>query len=294
MDLKIGLVIDDRYRIDHKLGVGGMAEVYEANDIINKVRVAIKIIKNEMMDNPVNLKRFQNETMIAASLNHPNIVKVLNQGTMDNRPYFVQEFVSGQTIKEVLDYRSHFTLEEACSYMIQLLGALNYAHQHNVIHRDIKPENMFLLPDGTVKLGDFGIASCEDVAATISENSDKIIGSVHYLAPEVCRGNHANVVSDIYACGVTFFEFVTGHVPFSGNSAINVVLSQIKDKFPSPKKYIKDCPKELENIIFKCCAKKPSDRYQNARELCDDIIKFKNDPDSIKKKGFFAKLFGFR
>ncbi len=292
MPLKIGSLVDGRYRITARIGHGGMAEVYEGNDIITKRTVAIKLIRRDVMDNPVNLKRFKNEASIAASLNHPNIVKVFNHGTIEGVPYIANEYIKGQNLKEVLDFRSSLPIDEAIDYMSQLASALDCAHMHGIVHRDVKPENIYVMGDGTIKLGDFGIAQT-DTKNEFSGND--IVGSVHYLAPEITSGKPASAQSDIYAAGVTFFELITGHVPFVKEKAVDIAVAHIKEKFPSPKKYLPNCPKEVERVIFKCTKKNPNERYSSANELYKDLMDLKNNPKILKeKKGIFARIFGFK
>ena len=294
MPLKIGTVVDGRYRINARIGHGGMAEVYEAIDVINKRIVAIKLIREDVMQNPVNLKRFENEAMIAASLNHPNIIKVYNHGMIDGRPYIANEYIKGQTLKDVLDFRGALSIEEALYVMLQLSSTMAYAHQHNIIHRDIKPQNMYLLPDGTLKLGDFGIAQADGINDGLTATGD-IIGSVYYLAPEISKGGQASIQSDIYAAGVTFFELITGHVPFVKDNAVNIAVAHIKEKFPSPKKYLPTCPKEIERIIFKATKKSLRERYKSMEELYDDLLLLKENPTLYKdKRSLFARIFGFK
>lgn len=293
MPLKIGSLVDNRYRVSARIGHGGMAEVYEGNDIIGKKTVAIKLIRKDVMENPVNLIRFKNEATIAASLNHPNIVKVYNHGTVDGVPYIANEFIKGQNLKQVLDFRSSVPIEEAVDYMIQLASALDYAHSHGIVHRDVKPDNLYVMGDGTIKLGDFGIAQT-DATSQITSKDSEIVGSVHYLAPEITSGKPATGQSDIYSAGVTFFELITGHVPYIKNSAIDIAVSHINEKFPSPKKYLPNCPKEIERIIFKCVKKNPKERYATAKELHDDLAALKGEKGLKEKKGFFRRLFGFK
>lgn len=292
MSIKIGSLIDERYRVRERIGHGGMAEVYEALDIIYRRPVAIKLIREDVMKNPVNLRRFRNEVMLAASLNHPNIVKVLNHGTVEGRPYIVNEYISGQTLKDTLDFRNQLPLDEAVSIMIQLTSGLSCAHCHNIVHRDIKPQNIFFMPDGTIKLGDFGIA--ESSTLTNVGPSGEIIGSVHYLAPEISKGKPATILSDIYSTGVTFFELITGRVPFSSADAVSIAISHIREKFPSPKKYLPNCPKEIERIILKCCEKNPKNRYQSAKELYDELNSLKERGIPKEKKGLLSRIFGFK
>ena len=294
MPLKIGSLVDNRYRVTARIGHGGMAEVYEGHDIMRKRTVAIKVIRADVMNNPVNLIRFTNEATIAASLNHPNIVKVYNHGTIDGVPYIANEYIKGQNLKEVLDFRSSLPLNEAIDYMTQLASALSYAHQHGIVHRDVKPDNLYAMGDGTIKLGDFGIAQT-DATAQLTSKDTEIVGSVHYLAPEITSGKPATAQSDIYSAGVTFFELITGHVPYIKNSAVDIAVAHVKEKFPSPKKYLPNCPKEVERIIFKCVKKNPRERYASADELYNDLMTLKNNPKALKeKKGFFARLFGFK
>lgn len=294
MAFKIGSLVDGRYRITARIGHGGTAEVYEANDIYRKKIVALKIIREEITDNPINLKRFNNETTIAASLTHPNIVKVYDNGYIDGLPYIVNEYIKGQTLKDLLDFRGSLSLQEALDYMIQLSSALLYAHQHFIIHRDVKPDNIFILPDGSIKLGDFGIAQI-DTGNKIENEEKDILGSVYYLAPEISQGNPATPQSDIYAAGVTLYEMLTGKVPFIKDKAIDIAVAHIKEKFPSIRKILPNCPKEIERIINKCTKKNPKERYNSAKDLVSDLQEIKNNPELLKeKKSFFSRLFGFK
>lgn len=288
--MKTGDLIDDRYRVIRALGEGGMAVVYLAEDIISNKEVAVKIIKEETMKNPVNLTRFEREARAAASLNHQNIVRVINLGTHDNRPYMVNEFIKGKTLRDTLNVRGKFSFLEACDIMYQLCSAVLFAHQHGVIHRDIKPQNVFITVDGMVKLGDFGIATFQNGSHVT--RSEVVVGSVHYLAPEISQGNPATPQSDIYALGITFFELITGRVPFDDESAVTVALKHIKEKFPSVRKFNPKTPACLEKVIVKACAKSPLDRYRSVFDMRRDIEKILRDPDSIKeKRGLFARLF---
>lgn len=283
-------LIDDRYKVIKVLGEGGMAIVYLAEDIITNKEVAVKIIKEETMKNPVNLTRFEREARAAASLNHQNIVRVINLGTFDSRPYMVNEYIKGKTLRDTLNVRGKFSFLEACDIMYQLCSAVLFAHQHGVIHRDIKPQNVFITVDGTVKLGDFGIATFQNGAHVT--RSEVVVGSVHYLAPEISQGNPATPQSDIYAIGVTFFELITGRVPFDDESALTVALKHIKEKFPSVRKFNPKTPQAIEKIILKACGKSPLDRYRTVFDMRKDIEKILRNPDLIKeKKGFLARLF---
>lgn len=287
--MNINDIIDERYRIVRILGEGGMAIVYLANDLISKKDVALKIIKEETMKNPVNLTRFEREARAAASLNHQNIVHVINLGTHEGRPYMVTELIKGQTLREALNVRGKFSFIEACDIMYQLCSAALHAHQHGVIHRDVKPQNVFITVDGTIKLADFGIATFENASRVT--RSEVVVGSVHYLAPEISQGNQATPQSDIYALGITFFELITGRVPFDDDSAVTVALKHIKEKFPSPRKYNSKTPSIIEKIIYKACSKNPIDRYKSAFDMRKDIDRILRDPSLIKKKSLLDRIF---
>ncbi len=289
-EIRTGDVIDERYRIIKELGEGGMAIVYEAYDMIIKKNVAIKIIREDTMKNPINITRFEREARAAASLSSPNIVRVINIGTHDHRPYMVNELVVGQTLSDALKKRGKFSFLEAIDIMYGLTSAVMDAHRHNVIHRDIKSQNVFLTPDGTVKLGDFGIATFQNANARLTR-SEVVVGSIHYLAPEIYKGGNATPQSDIYSLGVTFFELITGRVPYEDESAISVALKHTNDKFPSAKKYNPQTPKIIDKIIQKACAKDLSKRYSSAFEMRKDIARIRNDPSLIRKKSFFERLF---
>ncbi len=288
--MKLQDIIDERYKIKSLLGEGGMAVVYLADDLIARKEVAIKIIKEDTMKNPVNLTRFEREARAAASLNHQNIVRVINIGTYEGRPYMVNELIKGQTLRDVLNVRGKLSVLEACDIMYQLCSAVLHAHQHGVIHRDIKPQNVYMTADSTIKLGDFGIATFQNASRVT--RSEVVVGSVHYLAPEISQGNPASIKSDIYALGITFFELLTGKVPFDDESPVTVALKHIKDKLPSVRKFNPKVPQCVEKIINKACEKNPQSRYKSAFEMRKDIDRIIRDPSIIKKKSFFQKLFG--
>ncbi len=294
MAIKYGSIVDERYRITSRVGHGGMAEVFEATDIISKKIVAIKFIREDVMSNPVNLKRFENEASIVAQLNDPNIVKIYNHGIVEGRPYIAYEYISGQSLKEALDFRTRFSLFEAVDIMLQLTSALNAAHNKFIVHRDVKPDNIFIMADGTIKLGDFGIAQADFIQSNLT-STNEVVGSVHYMAPEIAKGEPATSKSDIYAAGVTFYELLSGHLPFERSNPVDVAVSQVKDKFPPIKKYVPNCPKEVERIIDKAVKKNPKERYASIMEMHNDIKALKDNPNTLKeKKSFLSKIFGFK
>ena len=272
-----GTLIGGRYKIEgDPIGSGGMANVYKATDIVTGNPVAIKMIKDENMRDKMNLERFNREAQTTASLQNPNIVRVLNVGNYEGRPFIVNEYIPGKTLRQVLDQRGRLPIPEALDAMAQLCRAMLYAHRNLVIHRDIKPENIFLMPDGTIKLGDFGIATFMN-SAHITKTQN-VVGSIHYLAPEISAGGQATPQSDIYSMGITFFELITGKVPFEGDTPMKVAMGHANTKFPNIRKFNSECPESVAKIIYRCCAKNPLDRYQSVYDL-----RVKNNPQMVQK-----------
>jgi eukaryotic-like serine/threonine-protein kinase len=286
-------IIDERYQIIRELGEGGFAFVYQAEDLITGKEIALKIIKENAIKTQDNVTRFEREARASASLNHPNIVKVVNIGYHHHLPYMASELIKGKTLRGQLDEIKRLSFAKASEVMYQLCEAVSFAHSYLVVHRDIKPDNVFMTPDEMVKLGDFGIAFFEN-AHRVTQ-SQVIIGSVHYLPPEVTNGQSPTFRSDIYSLGVTFFELITGRVPFEGNNQINVAMMHIKEKFPSPRIFNHATPKALEKIILKACRKNPNDRYRSVIEMQKDIKALLDNPKLIQpRRSFWAKLLGFK
>lgn len=275
-------IIDDRYKIIETAGSGGMATVYKAHDLITDKDVAIKMLKPETAAEKINLSRFEREARTAASLNHQNIVKVVNVGTYDGNPYMVNEYVDGQNLRQVLDIRGKFSFLEALDIMYQLCSAVMYAHAHGVIHRDIKPQNIFLTSDGIIKLGDFGIATFSNSVHVTREAS--LVGTVQYLAPEIPNHREGNDRSDIYSMGITFFELITGRVPFDGDNSFQIMMKQMNEPFPNIKKYNPKTPECIEKIIYKAVEKKPENRYISAEMMRKAIERILRDPTLLEKK----------
>lgn len=291
--IEIGMKIDGRYRIEGRIAHGGMADIYEAFDIILKKSVALKIMREDMMDNPKNIERFEHECIASASLNNINIVKVYSHGVIDGRPYMANEYVEGRTLRDKLNIASGHNLLplEACEVMLQLTTGVQYIHEHGLVHRDLKPDNLFYLPDGSIKITDFGIAT--KIGEDTSE--DAIAGTVYYCAPEILMGGKATFASDVYSMGIIFFEILTGTIPFDGTTAEEVAMAHIKKHFPEPSKYLTSIPKSLDKIVIKACRKRPEERYANAFLMMEDIKKVLADKDNFKeKKSLLSRLFGFK
>ncbi|MCQ3034841.1 MAG: serine/threonine protein kinase [Bacilli bacterium] len=291
--LKIDDFIDG-YRITGRLGSGGMAEVYQASDFYTKKLVAIKIIKEELCKDKVQLERFNNEAAFCADLQHPNIIKVYSRGVFEDRPYVAYEYIKDDTLLEKIAIYSHYSLKESCMIMIQLCDAIGYIHDSNIVHRDIKPSNVFYLSNGIVKVGDFGI-SCTITEGNMEEEKEKIVGSVHYLAPELCRGHKPTVQSDIYALGITFFEMLTGTPPFAEGSANDIAKAHIKKAIPSVHEYVPELNKNVDYVIGKACAKNPQDRYSNCMEFKKDIQALLDNKDNFTpKRNIIKRIFGLK
>lgn len=290
--IKIGDRIDGRYRIVSRIASGGMADVYEASDLIYRRIVSIKVMKEELLKDPVNLARFNNETAAAASLNHPNIVKVYGRGYVDGRPYMANEYIKGQTLRDKLNFSISLSLLDACGVLLQLTSGIDYIHRHGIIHRDIKPDNLFYLSDGSIKISDFGIAA--PIGTRLGD--DAIQGTIYYCAPEVLTGAPASIANDIYSMGVVFYECLTGQVPFDGASLEEVAIKQLKKRFPEPSKLVPGLPKSIERIIITACRKRPEERYLTAAAMHEDIVEAMKDKGSFKKekKGLLSRIFGFK
>ncbi len=276
-------VFANRYNLIRKLGEGGMADVYLAYDALLDREVAIKLLRSSMALDPVSLLRFQREANSASSLNHPNIVEIFDVGEDEGNHYIIMEYVKGKTLKQLIAQRGAMENHEAISIMDQLVSAVCEAHEKNIIHRDIKPQNVIVKDDGTVKMADFGIATVADTLQLTQ--ADTVMGSVHYLAPELARGESASFQSDIYALGITFYELLTGQVPHHGEQAVQIAMKHLKDEIPSVRDFNASLPQSIENIIIKATAKNKRLRYLNTQEMLDDLRTCLSD-----KKRNVAKL----
>ncbi|MBR0230139.1 MAG: serine/threonine protein kinase, partial [Erysipelotrichaceae bacterium] len=263
-------VIGNRYIVVKLIGEGGMADVYLAVDSILKREVAVKVLRGDLNEDPVNLQRFQREASAITNLSHPNIVEVYDVGEDNHRSYFVMEYVPGKTLKQLTKQRGAVNPTEAVNIMKQLVSATAHAHHNGIIHRDIKSQNVLIKDDGTVKLSDFGIAATGDSQQLTQ--TDTVMGSVHYLAPELARGESATVQSDIYSLGIVFYEMLTGDVPFRGDTAVQIALKHMHDEIPSVRAFNPDLPQAVENIIIKATAKDKGLRYASADDMYDDLI----------------------
>ena len=262
-------IIAERYELIDLLGQGGMADVYLAKDTILNRTIAIKILRTSLAKDPIYIARFQREASAAAALSHKNIVEIYDVGEDNNQYYIVMEYVPGTTLKELVLKRGALHVMEAIDIMKQVLSGTARAHQMGIIHRDLKPQNILVTDSGVAKIADFGIASISSVSHFTQ--TDVIMGSLHYLAPELARGEKATVQSDIYALGIVFYELLRGQVPFNGESPVNIALKHMQEDLPSLLEFNPTIPQSVENIIIKATAKNLNDRYSNAVDMLDDL-----------------------
>ena len=277
-DKYIGKMLDDRYEILEVIGEGGMAIVYRALDHRLNRDVAVKIMRDEMAADEEFRRRFCTESHAVAMLSHPNIVAVYDVSHNDNVEYIVMELVDGITLKQYMERKGVVAWKEVVHFTKQISKALAHAHERGIIHRDIKPQNIMLLRDGTIKVGDFGIAALEN---EVYENNGEAIGSIHYIAPEQARGECPDARSDIYSLGVMMYEMLTGGLPFTGNTLGEIAVQHMNAKPVPPHEKNPEIPLELERITLKAMSAELSERYQSANELLSDLEAFIHTPVTI-------------
>lgn len=264
-------VVANRYEVVQHIGQGGMADVFLAIDTILNRHVAIKILRSDQSTDAISILRFEREAQAATTLAHPNIVEIYDVGEYKNHHYIVMEYVAGKTLKKVIRDRAPLLNLEAVDTMRQLTSAVAEAHKRGIIHRDIKPQNVIVKSDGSLKILDFGIATAKGSAQLTQANN--VMGSVHYLAPELAKGEPASPQSDIYALGIVFYEMLTGDVPFKADQAIQIALQHMREPMPSVRKANPNVPQSVENIIIRATAKNPKLRYQSCDEMLNDLEK---------------------
>lgn len=276
MDKFVGKRLDGRYEIEEIVGVGGMSVVYKAHDEIDDRTVAVKILKEELLQNEEFRRRFKNESKAIAVMDHPNIVKVYDVGFGDRVQYIVEEYIDGITLKEYIERQGVLPWKDALYFATQILRALQHAHDKGIVHRDIKPQNIMLLQDGTIKVTDFGIARfARSEQRTVT---DKAIGSVHYISPEQAKGEATDAKSDLYSVGVLLYEMLTGKLPFDADSAVSVAIMQLQNEPIKPSTLNPEIPEGLEEITLRAMQKNPAERYSSAAEMLSDIETFRRNP----------------
>ena len=279
MDNYVGKRLDGRYEIQEIVGVGGMSVVYKAYDNVDDRVVAVKILKDEFLTNDDFVRRFKNESKAIALLSHPNIVKVYDVSFGEKLQYIVMEYVDGITLKEYIQKQGAITWNDALFFTTQILKALQHAHDKGIVHRDIKPQNIILLPNGNIKVADFGIARFS--RSETRTLTDTAIGSVHYISPEQAKGEFTDEKADIYSVGVVLYEMLAGKVPFEAESAVSVALMQLQNNAKRLTEINPDIPLGLEQICIHAMQKDPKDRYQSATEMLLDVEEVINNPKTV-------------
>jgi beta-lactam-binding protein with PASTA domain/tRNA A-37 threonylcarbamoyl transferase component Bud32 len=265
-DTLINTLFDGRYRILRKLGAGGMANVYLAEDEELGRRVAIKILNDRYANDELFIERFRREAKSAAGLSHPNIVSIYDRGQAESTYYIAMEVIEGRSLKELILTRGPLSIGQAIAYTLEMLEALRFAHRHGIIHRDIKPHNILI--GERLKVTDFGIARA---GASQMTEAGSIMGTAQYLSPEQARGAPVTASSDLYSIGIVLYEMLTGKVPFTGDSAIEIAMKHLNELPKPPSKLRPEIPEELDQVVLRALVKAPEDRYQTAEEFAEDL-----------------------
>ncbi len=267
-DTQPGHAFDGRYRVLGRLGVGGMATVYLAEDSSLGRKVALKVMSERYAEDGEFVERFRREAQAAARLNHPNIIAVYDRGEADGRPYIAMEYLQGRTLKQVIQKEGALDPERAIAFAMQILAGLRYAHEHGVVHRDVKPHNVLVGDDGRVKVTDFGIAHAGDPQMT---EVGSIVGTAQYLSPEQARGRSVGPQTDIYSLGVVLYELLAGRVPFQGDSSVAIAMQHVSDEPPPLRSLAPLVPESLAMVVAHAMLKQASQRYGSADEFAADL-----------------------
>src|SRR6186997_3030958 len=263
-----GTLVADRYRLERKLGSGGMADVWLAEDQELGRHVAVKILHERYANDEQFVERFRREATHAAGLSHPNIVSIYDRGVAGGSYYIVMEYIEGRTLKELIVTRGPCPVPVAISYTRQILAALRYAHKNGIIHRDIKPHNVLVDREGRVKVADFGIARA---GASEMTEAGSIVGTAQYLSPEQARGAPVDESSDLYSTGIVLYELLTGTVPFTGETPVEIAMKHLSQTPEAPSARRQDIPHDLDLVVLRALAKEPAERYRTAAELDRDL-----------------------
>lgn len=275
-------MLANRYELLRKIGSGGMAVVYQAYDTSLDRKVAIKLLREEYVDDPDFIRRFQKEAQAVARLSHQNIVNIYDFGESDGLTYLVMEYVEGSTLKEIIAQNGPLPISQVLDYSIQLCYGMAQAHSQQIVHKDIKPHNIMVDHNHVVKITDFGIAQAMN-NLTITHNKG-ILGSAHYFSPEQARGEHVDFESDIYSLGIVMYEMITGKVPFTGDNPVTVALKHMQEQPASLLAQREDVPSGLERIVFKALEKSPAYRFKSMDEMADALIDLQR---YLENEGYF-------
>ena len=283
-------LFDSRYIITKPIGKGGSAEVFLANDTYTNKSVCLKILHDDLKTNDSYLERFKNEARFTSMFDYPHIIRIYNFGKFRNDLYISYELLHGQSVKDLLDNRTHLNKDESIDYLIQVAKAVEHIHNRGVIHNDIKPDNLFYQFDGNIKLLDFGIATHKNDGKFIN-----LLASIYYVAPEVLTSKRYTVQSDIYSLGILLFEFLTGNTPNRKKTIEEEYKSKLEEDIPSIKKFININDYEsFDYIIAKATNKDLNERYKNVKELIDDLSSLKEGKYIKKKKNLFERIFKWK
>ena len=278
-------IIDGKYRVIREIGSGGMARVYRAINMSTRKVVAVKMLKEEYLNDKEFLRRFDREARASLELSHDNIVRAYGVGEDNGVPYIVLEYVEGKTLKDLIRESpgGHLSVQQSIGICSQILDALSYAHAHGIIHRDVKPQNVIVTNRGKAKLADFGIAR-EVTASTVTFSGKNVIGSVHYISPEQAKGLPATEESDIYSAGISLYEMLTGTVPFIGDTTVSTALMHLSEEPEPPQELNPSIPPALNDIVLRALEKDPQMRYSSAKLMRSDLIRSLSHPN-----GTFAR-----
>jgi len=268
IDERRGTIFAGRYRLERKLGSGGMADVWLAEDQELGRKVAIKMLHERYANDTQFVERFRREATHAAGLSHPNVVSIFDRGETDGSYYIVMEYVEGRTLKELLVTRGPCPVPVAISYVRQVLAALRYAHRNGIVHRDIKPHNVLVDHEGRVKVADFGIARAGSSQMT---EAGSIIGTAQYLSPEQARGAPVDESSDLYSTGIVLYELLTGDLPFNGETPVEIAMKHLSQVPSAPSSIRSEIPRDLDLVVLRALAKEPAERYRSAKEMDRDL-----------------------
>ena len=277
-------LLSNRYLLEERIGSGGMAFIYRARDLQTKQTVAIKVLREEYTKDREFVTRFDREAKAMQRVRHNNIVEVYAVGNDSGIPYIVMEYIDGPTLKDILRMRGKLPVRQCIQIMLNLCEAIQTAHDNGVIHRDLKPHNILVTPQGEVKITDFGIAKFVG-SSTMTIESDNVLGSVHYIAPEQASGGETDEKTDVYSLGITMYEMLTGELPFQGDTTVSVAIKHIQESVPSPRAKNAEISHSLSACVMKACAKNPEIRYQTPGDFARDLVRSMDDPN-----GTFADL----
>jgi serine/threonine-protein kinase len=272
-DPMLGKVLEDRYSVDELIARGGMATVYRGTDLRLGRTVALKVLGGVLVNDPDFVERFTQEARATAALTHPNVVAVHDQGISEGFPFLVMEFVQGRTIREIMAQSGPFTSAHALEIISAVLAGLSSAHDAGFVHRDIKPENVLITNDGHIKVTDFGLARVISDTPVSDSTGAVLLGTMAYLSPEQVQQLAVDQRSDVYSCGILLYEMVTGLVPFTGTSPLDVAYQHVNSSVSAPSSIQPDVPPAVDHLVLAATRKSPAERIQSAREFRDGVIR---------------------